>query len=129
MFWLGREALTLLRSGRPSQCARDMIPLLSTSPRRINFSRQRFEEKWLSATKLSSVLPHWAAPSTGEIVCGGAVWLHRLGTTKLGTVSLEEVGGPEHVGDRYLRADEREERILKAAGRESVQEMAEGRGR
>lgn len=44
------------------------------------------------------------------------VWLHRLGPTKLGTVSLKEVGGPKHVGDRYLRTDERaEERILKAA--------------
>lgn len=51
----------------------------------------------------------------GEIVCGCGIWLHRLGPTKLGTVSLKEVGGPKHVGDRYLRTDERaEERILEA---------------
>lgn len=35
------------------------------------------------------------------------VWLHRLGLIKLGAGSLKKVGGPEHVGDRYLRADER----------------------
>lgn len=34
------------------------------------------------------------------------VWLHRLGLTKLGTVSLKEVNGPKHAGDRYLRTDE-----------------------
>lgn len=47
------------------------------------------------------------------------VWLHRLGPTKLGTVSLKEVGGPKHVGDRYLRADERVEdsKSSVAAGR------------
>jgi hypothetical protein len=45
-------------------------------------------------------------------LCVAVVWLHRLGPTKLGTVSLKEVGGPKHVGDRYLRTDERaEERV------------------
>lgn len=55
--------------------------------------------------------------------------LPRLGLTKLGTVSLEEVSGPKHVGDRYLRTDERvEKRIPKAARqqRESVLRTVEG---
>lgn len=55
--------------------------------------------------------------------------LHRLGLTKLRTVALKKVSGPEHTGDRYLRTDERaEQRIPKAARqqRESVLEMVEG---
>lgn len=105
---LEAEAL-LLRSESRSQCACDMILLLRTSPRHINFPLQHFEEKWLSATKPSSV-PPCAALSMVKVV-----WLHSLGPTTLGTVSLREVGGPKHVGDGYLRTDERAEgRILRA---------------